>query len=204
MTRTVQIRLSRQGAVFIPTQPPRSATYGRTDPMIKKAFLPALVLAAASVAVPAMAQSYGPARQSGLTISFGTSPAYGYGHNAGYNRGYNQPAWQAINRRQANLDRRIDVGVRNGSLTRREAARLRHEFNQIARLESRYRRNGLDRWEMADLDRRFDHLSMQIRMERNDRQTRNSRYERNDRHDRYDRNDRHDRRDRYDRNGRHN
>ncbi|WP_417231564.1 hypothetical protein [Brevundimonas sp.] len=163
--------------------------------MIKKALLPALVLAAASVAVPAMAQSYGPARQSGLTISFGTSPAYGY--NAGYNGGYNQPAWQAINRRQANLDRRIDVGVRNGSLTRREAARLRHEFNNIARLESHYRRNGLTRWEMADLDRRFDHLSMQIRMERRDRQTRNNRYDRNDRYDRHDRYDRNYRNGRY-------
>lgn len=163
--------------------------------MIKKAFLPALVLAAASVAVPAMAQSYGPARQSGLTISIGSAPAYGYGHNAGYN----QPAWQSINRRQANLDRRIDIGVRNGSLTRREATSLRREFNQIARLEANYGRNGLTRREMADLDRRFDRLSMQIRAERNDRQTANSR---NDRHDRYDRNDRHDRNDRNNRGGR--
>ncbi|WP_339933377.1 hypothetical protein [uncultured Brevundimonas sp.] len=159
--------------------------------MIKTVFLPALVLAAASVAVPAMAQSYGPARQSGLTISFGTSPAYGY--NSGYNRSYNQSGWQAINRRQATLDRRIDLGVRNGSLTRREAVSLRREFNNIARLESQYRRNGLTRREMADLDRRFDRLSRQIRIERNDRQTRNSRYDRNDRHDRHDRYDRNDR-----------
>ena len=178
--------------------------------MIKKAFLPALVLAAASVAVPAMAQSYGhaPARQSGLTISIG-SPS-GYGYNNGRNSGYNQPEWQSINRRQANLDRRIDVGVRNGSLTRREAASLRREFNNIARLESRYRRNGLNRWEMADLDRRFDQLSRQIRAERNDHQTRNDRYDRNDRHDRNDRNgrnsrnDSHDRHDRIDHNDRNN
>ena len=154
--------------------------------MIKKAFLPALVLAAASVAVPAMAQSYGhaPARQSGLTISIGSTAAYGS------RNGYNQPAWQSINRRQANLDRRIDVGVRNGSLTRREATSLRREFNQIARLEANYRRNGLTRREMADLDRRFDRLSQQIRAERNDRQTANSRNDRNDRYDRNDRNGR--------------
>jgi hypothetical protein len=194
MTRAVQITLSRQASVFNPTQPSPVCDNGRTDPMIKKAFLPALVLAAASVAVPAMAQSYGhaPARQSGLSISIGTAPAYGP------NRGYNQPEWQSINRRQANLDRRIDVGVRNGSLTRREARSLRREFNDIARLEANYRRNGLNQWEMADLDRRFDRLSMQIRAERNDRQTANGR---NDRNDRYDRNDRHDRNDR---NGRHN
>jgi len=156
--------------------------------MIKKAFLPALVLAAASVAVPAMAQSYGhaPARQSGLTISIGSGPSNAYGSR----NGYNQPAWQSINQRQANLDRRIDVGVRNGSLTRREATSLRREFNQIARLEANYRRNGLTQREMADLDRRFDRLSMQIREERNDRQTRNDRYDRNDRNDRDGRNGR--------------
>lgn len=150
--------------------------------MIKKAFLPALVLAAASVAVPAMAQSHGPARQSGLTISVSSGPAYGNAY--GSRPVYNQPAWQAINRRQANLDRRIDVGVRNGSLSRREAASLRREFNNIARLEANYRRNGLTQREMADLDRRFDRLSMQIREERNDRDGRNDRYDRNDRHDR--------------------
>lgn len=164
--------------------------------MIKKAFLPALVLAAASVAVPTMAQSYGQTRQhSGFTISIGSSPGYGYNsgynsrynsrYNSGYNSGYDQSGWQAINRRQANLDRRIDVGIRNGQLTRREAISLRREFSNIARLESRYRRNGLTRWEMADLDRRFDRLSAQIRYERRDRETR---YDRNGRNDRYDRN----------------
>ena len=40
-------------------------------------------------------------------------------------------AWQSINQRQANLDQRIDMGVRNGSLTRNEAVQLRSEFNPI-------------------------------------------------------------------------
>ena len=35
-----------------------------------------------------------------------------------------QPAFQSINQRQANLDARIDAGVRNGSLTRAEATKL--------------------------------------------------------------------------------
>lgn len=85
--------------------------------------------------------------------------------------------WQSVNQRQANLDRRIDVGVRNGSLTRAEAFRLRAEFRQIARLEYRYRRSapGLTLWERRDLDRRFDRLSRQIRYERNDRQDRYNR-----------------------------
>lgn len=78
--------------------------------------------------------------------------------------------WQPINQRQAQLDQRIDQGVRNGALTRREASTLRAEFNQIARIEADYRRNGLSNWERADLDRRFDNLSQRIRYERNDRQ----------------------------------
>jgi hypothetical protein len=80
--------------------------------------------------------------------------------------------WQPINQRQAQLDHRIDIGVRNGSLTRREASVLRAEFNQIARLESNYRRDGLSMRERADLDRRFDNLSQRIRYERTDRQDR--------------------------------
>jgi len=124
--------------------------------MFKKMMIPALVLAAASVAVPAAAQSYGP--------------------NHGPNRppvagpGYNN--WQSINQRQVQLDRRIDQGVRSGQLSRREATRLRSEFNSLVRLETQYRRGGLSAWERTDLDRRFDRLSAQIRVERNDRDNR--------------------------------
>lgn len=81
-------------------------------------------------------------------------------------------AWQSINQRQAQLDQRIDMGVRNGSLTRAEAVRLRGEFNDLARLEARYRVNGLSYSERADLDRRFDALSARIRYERHDGQDR--------------------------------
>jgi hypothetical protein len=79
--------------------------------------------------------------------------------------------WQGINQRQAQLDRRIDQGVRSGQLNRREAARLRDEFRGIASLEQRYRRSapGLTMAERRDLDRRFDALSRKIRWERNDR-----------------------------------
>ena len=124
--------------------------------MFKKMMIPALVLAAASVTVPAAAQSYGP--------------------NHGPNRppvagpGYNN--WQSINQRQVQLDRRIDQGVRSGQLSRREATRLRSEFNSLVRLETQYRRGGLSAWERTDLDRRFDRLSAQIRVERNDRDNR--------------------------------
>lgn len=82
-------------------------------------------------------------------------------------------SWQSINERQANLDARIDAGVRSGDLTRAEAGRLRAEFNDLARLETRYRSSyGLSDSERRDLDMRFDRLSSQIRYERNDRQDR--------------------------------
>jgi hypothetical protein len=76
--------------------------------------------------------------------------------------------WMPINQRQRQLDARIDAGVRDGSLSRREAIRLRQEFSLILDLEARYRRGGLSRWERADLDRRFDRLSYLIQAERRD------------------------------------
>lgn len=122
--------------------------------MMKKMLVPALVLASVSAAaLPAAAQSYN-----------------NRGHNQGYNQNYG--GWQSINVRQSSLDRRIDVGVRNGQLSRREATRLRSEFNGLLRLEANYRRGGLTAWERADLDRRFDRLSAQIRDERRDRDNR--------------------------------
>jgi hypothetical protein len=84
----------------------------------------------------------------------------------------NYGGWQTINARQVQLDRRIDQGIRNGQLDRREATRLRGEFRQIAQLENRYRRGGLSVGERRDLDRRFDALSARIKWERNDRQGR--------------------------------
>ena len=126
---------------------------------MRKLIVPAIVLAAVSVAAPSFAQSYhrpGPPPPP---------PHHGAQH-AGYG------AWQSINARQANLDRRIDQGVRNGQLSRREAVRLRGEFSSILRLEANYRRGGLTAWERQDLDRRFDRLSAQIRNERNDRDNR--------------------------------
>lgn len=97
--------------------------------------------------------------------------------NDGQQRGDNQRwddwrgdggAWMNINQRQARLEQRIDQGVRSGRLTRREAMSLRTEFRNVARLESRYRANGLSARERADLDRRFDALSARLRWERND------------------------------------
>lgn len=91
----------------------------------------------------------------------------------------NAAPWQSVNERQAHLERRIERGVRNGDLTRREAVRLRQEFRDITRLEARYRYTDgrLSAWERRDLDERFDRLSHRIYAERHDSQERRySRY----------------------------
>lgn len=84
----------------------------------------------------------------------------------------NAQRWQPINQRKANIERRIDMGVRNGALTRREASNLRTRFANLQRLEWRYRHNGLTWTERRDLDRRYNALSNSIRIQRHDRQRR--------------------------------
>ena len=125
--------------------------------MMKKFLIPALALAAASVAVPAMAQSYGPRHHDDR------------GGRYEQDRG---GSWQNISQRKYNLDRRIDRGERNGSLSRREASRLRRELNDLVYLERSYMRGGLSHRERAELDRRYDRLSFQVREERRDRDDR--------------------------------
>jgi hypothetical protein len=125
--------------------------------MFKKALIPALVLAAASVAVPAAAQSYGQHDRNGRD-----GPRYEQNHRG----------WQPIAQRKYQLDQRIDVGARNGQLSRREATRLRTELNALVRLEYSYQRGGLSLRERQELDRRYDRLSQQVRAERRDRDNR--------------------------------
>lgn len=81
-------------------------------------------------------------------------------------------AWQPMSQRKANLERRIEVGVRNGSLTRVEASRLKTRFANLQRLEWRYQRNGLTYRERTELDNRYIMLSNAIANQRHDRQVR--------------------------------
>ncbi|WP_292083403.1 MULTISPECIES: hypothetical protein [unclassified Brevundimonas] len=118
---------------------------------MKKLLIPALAVAVASAALPAAAQSYD---------RHGPSRGHGYEQNYG--------GWNSISQRKHNLDRRIDQGIRNHQLSRREASRLQDELNSLVRLERSYMRGGLTRWEREDLDRRYDRLSAKVRYERND------------------------------------
>ena len=121
--------------------------------MMKKALIPVLAIAAASVAVPAAAQNYDRYDR----------------HDRGDRYEQNRGGWQSISQRKYQLDRRIDVGIRNGALSRREATRLQTQLNSLIRLERSYMRGGLTRGERDDLDRRYDRLAVQVRMERRDR-----------------------------------
>jgi hypothetical protein len=94
-----------------------------------------------------------------LTAGAAAAQPYGYGP---------RDRWTPIEVRFERLDWRIHQGVRSGQLTPREAYRLRQEFREIARLESRYARDGLSYRERAILDRRFDRLEARIRWERRD------------------------------------
>jgi len=84
--------------------------------------------------------------------SYGT-PDWGYGNNG---------QWVPIASRQTWLETRLDAGQRDRRLSSQEAARLRSEFQAIARLEAQYRRGGLTSSEQADLDRRFNALSARL------------------------------------------
>lgn len=132
---------------------------------MKKFLIPAIALAAASVAVPAMAQNYGPQHR------------YEQDRDRDRDRGDryerdNRGGWQSISQRKYQLDRRIDNGLRNGMLSRREATRLKMELNQLVRLEYSYMRDGLSARERMELDRRYDQLARQVREERRDRDNR--------------------------------
>ncbi len=132
---------------------------------MKRFLIPAIALAAASVAVPAMAQNYGPQHHDDR------GGRYEQDRGDRYERD-NRGGWQSISQRKYQLDRRIDQGERNRQLSRREATRLRAELNQLVRLEYSYQRGGFSARERAELDRRYDRLSFQVRAERRDNDNR--------------------------------
>ncbi|MGK6356151.1 hypothetical protein ACMGDH_13120 [Sphingomonas sp. DT-207] len=107
---------------------------------------------------------------AGLGIAAAALPATAASAAPAPAHGYYQSGWQNINARQARLDAKIDQGIRSGALSRREASRLRNDFRGLARLEAQYRHSGrgLSLAERRDLDRRFDRLAAQIRVEKRD------------------------------------
>lgn len=89
-----------------------------------------------------------------------------------------------LDHRIAQLETRLEAGIRAGTIDRREARRLRDELRTLNRLEARYSRDGLSREEHADLQRRIQALRRDIRTA--DRGS-YDRYERYGEWDEYDR-----------------
>jgi len=118
----------------------------------------AAATAVAAIAVPAAAQGYGDRHDNGR-----------------YEQGrYEQGRWDrhdtTFDRREAMAIRRIEDGARSGQLTRPEVRHLRDIVRGLSNMEDRYSRNGLSRSEWAELDRRYDRLEEQIRVESRDRE----------------------------------
>ena len=77
--------------------------------------------------------------------------------------------WQPLRERQANIEERIDQGVRSGELSRHEARGLRRQFEGLIALEDREKAEGhFGVREREDLQRRYDALSARIHFEKHD------------------------------------
>ena len=108
--------------------------------------------AVAAIAAPAAAQGYD---------RYGDRYDHSRYEQGRYDQGRYEQRW--MSQRATVAERRIDQGLQNGELTRREHARLSQEVRAFARLEAAYRSNGLNWRERAELDDRYDALTRDIR-----------------------------------------
>lgn len=67
-----------------------------------------------------------------------------------------------FDRRQSQIERRIDRSFYRGDLSLRQARFLTLQARDLGRLADQYRDDGLNRWEYAELDRRFTDLEVRL------------------------------------------
>jgi hypothetical protein len=93
------------------------------------------------------------------------------------NAQYSQYNW-GVNGTQAQLQSKINVGIRNGSLTASEASQLQAKMNRINSLEARFRATGgrLSPRERERLNRQLAQLSFDIDRQMSDFQRRHIGY----------------------------
>lgn len=70
------------------------------------------------------------------------------------------------------IDRRIDRAAQRRAISPREATSLRRDATQLQRTYYRFAGNGLDRREVAQLERQIERLHQQLRFERRNRDSR--------------------------------
>ncbi len=110
-----------------------------------------------------------------LSIAAVAAPAFAQPYGGG-----GAPVGGSIVERESRIDARIDQGMHNGGLTRREGFRLRRELRDIEDVEHQYRR--ADRGHLtdrhrADLEGRLDQLSSRVFGERHDDDRRGDHHE---------------------------
>ncbi len=127
-----------------------------TTALTKKALLSLLAASAVAIATPTLAQSYGHGR------------GYDRDHDRHYNGGWNGGGHGGLQGEQARLAQRVDRAAYRGAISRREAANLRWQLDEVQRLSWRYGRDGYSRWERNDLENRLDRIRYQLREDRRD------------------------------------
>jgi hypothetical protein len=121
---------------------------------------------------PADAQSYN--RDFNRDRNFNQTGTYYGGTNFNSGTNFNNGRWgnggSQINSTQVQLQARINMGVRNGRLNQREAARLQTKLAQISQIEARMRATGnrLTFSERNRLNNQLASLSRDITKELND------------------------------------
>lgn len=94
--------------------------------------------------------------------------------NAQYGGGYNGHYRWGVDGTRAQLQRRIDTGIRSGALTRGEADRLNDKLGRIGAMEANMRATGghINRREKEKLDNDLARLSDDINRQLTDSETR--------------------------------
>lgn len=109
-------------------------------------FLLGISTAALSSAAPAIAQSYDRGAPSNSA------------------RGDAGAAGSDMATRIEQLQDRVRAGVRDGTISRQEAAGLRQQIRQLNQLEAQYSSNGFTRQETADLQDEYRDVRQQVRV----------------------------------------
>jgi len=112
----------------------------------------------------------GPTQQPGGIIGalFGAVFGDAFGNDQQIEEDYSQGRRPLAERRAA-LETRIEAGIRDGSISRSEATRLRADYNALVQLETRYAADGrLTTQERGDLRDRYRALSQRVGDARDD------------------------------------
>lgn len=119
----------------------------------------------------------GPGRAQGgnpyLVASYGHHGQHQYGDHRYRENRYEYGFYREIEQRQNRQAARIQKGIAQGEITRREAAKLFNQQRAIEHMQRDFMADGhLNRWEYAKLDRALDDASRDIQHQTHDNEWR--------------------------------